>query len=246
MKKVLLSLVVLCVVAAATHASAQFSSSTRKSTKSTLLAPEPGTIDVEDLLKKPVTLKVLQESPIYTRSTMQQALGSMPPGTLVKLVGLSDTGYRVRGRARHGDVSGWMRLQDLLSPDPNLVPNLKKLHQRQTEVEALIAAKQIALGMTGEEVQASLGKPNRKSSKLSNAGKDETLEYVVYDRIPQYNTGFDALGRPVQTVVYIKVETGSMSVNLKENVVESIEETKGNPLGTGGVKIVPGPVIFGW
>ena len=242
MKTTLFFLVVIAALGWGSLASAQLSSSR----KSSLLAPEPGTIDVEDMLKKPVTLKVLQEAPIYTRSTMQQALGSMPPGTLVKLVGLSDTAYRVRGRARHGDVSGWMRMGDLLSPDPNLVPNLKKLHQRQTEVEALIAAKQIALGMTAEEVHASLGKPNRKSSKLSAAGKEEKLEYVVYDRIPQYNTSIDALGRPVQTVVYIKVETGSMAVNLKNNVVESIEETKGNPLGTGGVKIVPGPIIFGW
>lgn len=241
MKKTFLSLVVLGVVAIAADTSAQLST-VRKSA----LAPEPGTMDVEDLLKKPVTLKVLQESPVYTRSKMDQAIGSIAPGTLVKLVGLSDTGYRIRGRARHGDVSGWMRMADLLSPDPNLVPNLKKLHERQTQVEALIANKQIALGMTGEEVQASLGKPNRKSSKLSAAGKDEKLEYVVYERIPQYNTGFDTLGRPVQTVVYIKVETGSMSVNMKDNVVESIEETKGNPLGSGGVKIIPGPIFFGF
>ncbi|TDU66129.1 hypothetical protein EI77_03866 [Prosthecobacter fusiformis] len=241
MKKALLTLLVLSMAILASKAPAQLSSR-----KSSLLAPEPGTMDVEDLLKRPVMLKVLQESPVYTRSTMEQAIGSMAPGTLVKLVGISDNGYRVRGRARHGDVSGWVRQPDLLSPDPNLVPNLKKLHQRQIEVQALIDAKQIALGMTSEEVHASLGKPNRKSSKVSASGREETLEYIVYDRIPQYNTGFDGLGRPVQTVVYIKVETGSMSVNLKGNVVESIEETKGNPLGTGGVKIVPGPIIFGW
>jgi hypothetical protein len=34
-------------------------------------------------------------------------------------------------------------------------------------------------------------------------------------------------------------------VNFKHNIVDTIEETKGNPLGTGGVKMVPGPVIFG-
>lgn len=240
MKKTLLWLVVALSFAAAS-APAQLTSR-----KSTLLAPEPGTMDVEDLLKKPVMLKVLQESPIYTRSAMDRALGSVPPGTLVKLVGLSDTGYRVRGRARHGDVSGWMRMPDLLSPDPQLVPNLKKLHERQKQVEELIANHQVAIGMTSEEVQASLGKPNRKSSKVSATGKEEKLEYVVYDRVPQYNTSYDALGRPFQSVVYIKVETGSLSVNLKDSVVETIEETKGNPLGTGGVKLVPGPIIFGF
>lgn len=214
--------------------------------KTSLLAPEPGTLDVEDMLEKQVMMKVLQETPVYTRSTMEQAIGSMAPGTMVKLVGLSDTGFRVRGRARHGDVAGWVKQSDLLSPDPNLVPNIRKLHERQTQVAALIEAKQIALGMTGEEVRESLGKPNRKSSKLDAGGKTETLEYVVYDKIPQYTTGVDGFGRPVQLVTYIKVETGSMSVKLKDNVVESIEETKGNPLGSGGVKIVPGPIFFGW
>lgn len=238
MKKVLFNLVLLCMLTASIS-SAQFA---RKST----LPAEPGTLDVEHLLKKPVTLKVLQESAIYSRSTMDQALGSMAPGTLVRLVGISDTAYRIRGRSRQGELTGWMRLGDLLSPDPKLVPNLKQLHQRQTEVEALIAAKQIALGMTAEEIIESLGRPNRKSSKLSATGREETLEYVVFERVPQYSTGLDSFGRPVQTVIYVKMETGSMSVNLKENVVVSIEETKGNPLGTGGVKIVPAPIYFGF
>lgn len=214
--------------------------------KSSLLAPEPGTIDVEGLLKKPVVLKVLQESPIYSRSTLENALGSMAPGTLVSLVGIADKAYRVRGRARHGDVSGWMRIPDLLSADPNLIPNLRKLHARQTQVEELIAKHQVALGMTAAEVTAAMGKPNRKSTKLSAAGRDERFEYIIYDRVPQYNTSLDAFGRPFQTVTYLKVETGNLSVNFKDGIVETVEETKGNPLGSGGVKIVPAPVIFGF
>jgi hypothetical protein len=239
MKRVLFLLLLLGAMLPAYQAEAQFSK--RKST----LPPEPGTMDIEHLLSKPVTLKVIQEAPIYTRATLDRPLGSMAPGTLVKLVALSDNAYRVRGRSRQGEVTGWVPMANLLSPDPNLVPNLRKLHQRQTEVEALIEAKQVALGMTGEEVQKSLGKPNRKSSKLSASGRDETLEYVIYDRVPQYNTSVDAFGRPFQSVIYIKMETGSVSINLKDNVVETIEETKGNPLGTGGVKIVPAPII-GW
>lgn len=242
MKMFLPGLVAVALLAASTLAPAQSSSMRRKSQ----LAPEPGTMDVEDLLKKPVMLKVAQESPIYARATMDRAVGSMAPGTLVKLVGLSDTGFRVRGKARHGDVAGWMAMSDVISPDPNLVPNLKKYHERQKQVEELIAKRQIALGMTSEEVMASMGRPDRKSSKLNASGKEEKFEYVVYDKIPQYNTGVDPFGRVIQTVVYVKVETGSLSVNFKDNIVESIEETKGNPLGTGGVKIVPGPIFFGF
>lgn len=214
--------------------------------RKSMIPPEPGTINVEDMLAKPVMLKVLQEAPVYTRSTLDQAIGSMAPGTVVKLVGLSDHAYRVRGRARHGDVAGWVRIGDLLSPDPDLVPNLKKLHARQTQVEEMIASKQVALGMTGEEVQASLGKPARRSTKINAGGREEKLEYVIYERVPQYTTGLDPYGRPVQSVVYLKVETGNLAVTLKDDVVESIEETKGNPLGGGGVKIVPGPIFFNW
>lgn len=210
------------------------------------LPVEPGTVHVEDMLTRPVILKILVDTPIYANSTMDRATGSMAPGTLVKLVGFSDLAYRVRGRARHGDTSGWVRMTDALSPDPNLLPNLKKMHERQMQVEALIAEHQIALGMTSEEVMASMGKPSRKTSKLSAAGKDERFEYIVYERVPQYNTSFDAFGRPFQTVTYLKVETGSLSVNFKNSIVETIEETKGNPLGGGGVRIVPGPMLFNY
>lgn len=213
---------------------------------SSRLAVEPGTIHVEDILPKAIFMKVVQDSPIYFSSKLDRASGSMAPGTIVKLVGMSDTAFRVRGKARHGDTSGWLPAAAVAHPDPNLVTNLKKLHERQTQVEELISAHQIALGMTGEEVAASMGKPTRKSSKLSASGKEEKLEYVIYERVPQYNNSVDAFGRVFQTVTYIKVETGSLAVNLKDNVVDLIEETKGNPLGAGGVKIIPGPMVFGF
>lgn len=235
----------LPVLAACTFALAPAWGQLSAPRKSSLPA-EPGTLDVEDLLPKPVLLKILREAPVYSRATLEHALGSMAPGTQVKLVGLADQACRVRGRARHGDVSGWVRLADLQLPDPDLLANVRKLHDRQRQVEAMIAAKQVALGMTSEEVIASLGKPKRKSTKINTTGKEEKFEYVVYERVPQYTTGRDALGRLVQSVVYLKVETGNLAVTLKDNVVDSIEETKGNPLGNGGVQIVPGPFLFNW
>jgi len=48
----------------------------------------------------------------------------------------------------------------------------------------------------------------------------------------------------VQTVVYVKVEVGTLSVSFKDGVVSEIEETKGNPLGGGGVQIIPPPFVF--
>ena len=201
------------------------------------LATEPGAISVEGLLSKPIRLKVKQEAPIYYHSDFERALGSMAPGTVVVLVGLSDTGWRVRGHARHGDVAGWMRPLDLISPDPNLAANLKKLYERQKQVDQLIKAHQVALGMTMEEVQASMGKPTRKSSKVTAAGREDKFEYAVYDKVPQAVVGRDPLGRIIQSIVYVKVEVGTLAISFKGGIVEALEETKGNPLGAGGVKI---------
>jgi hypothetical protein len=63
--------------------------------------------------------------------------------------------------------------------------------------------------------------------------------------VPQTTTGRDAFGQLVQTVVYVKVEVGTLAVNFKDGVVSEIEETKGNPLGGGGVQIIP-PPLFGF
>lgn len=207
------------------------------------LPEEPGTISIEGLLPKPVVVKVAHEAVIYYNADLQRPLGSMAPGTVVTLVALSDTAYRVRGRARHGDVAGWLRQADVISPDPDLHANLKKVHERQQKVRELIANKEVALGMTLEEVRESLGKPARASRKVTAFGREDTLEYATYDRVPQTVTGRDPFGRLVQSIVYVKVETGTLSVQFKDNIVEAIEEKQGNPLRGGGVKIVVPPII---
>jgi hypothetical protein len=212
--------------------------------KSSLQSLEPGTFSVEGMTPKPIVLKVQLESPMYPTSKFQGAIGSFAPGTLVTLIAMSDTAYRVRGRARHGDVAGWIRQADVLSADPNLAANLKKLYERTKKVEELIQNHQVALGMTSQEVQASLGKPSRTSAKINAAGKEEKLEFSIYEKVPQTTTGRDAFGQLVQTVIYVKVEVGTLSVSFKDGVVAEIEETKGNPLGGGGVQIIPPPLVF--
>lgn len=240
MKAYCLVLLALCITQAA---QAQISSSPRN--RSSLQNLEPGTFTVEGMTPKPIVLKVRLEAPVYPSSKFQGALGSFAPGTLVTLIAISDTGYRVRGRARHGDVAGWVHMADMLSADPNLNANLKKLYERTKLVDELIQHKQVALGMTSQEVMASMGKPARKASKITAAGKEERLEYSVYDQVPQTTTGRNAFGQIVQTVIYVRVEVGTLSLSFKNGVVSEIEEVKGNPLGGGGARTVP-PPVFGF
>lgn len=219
--------------------SAQFSKSRTSS-----LPQETGTFSIEGLTPKPVTVVTQQESPVYSTSKFQGAVGSFAPGVTVTLVAMSDTGFRVRGRARHADVAGWVRQADLLTKDPLLADKMKKLFERTQQVAELIKNNQVALGMTAEEVQSSLGKPTRQNTKINAAGKELRMEYSIFEKVPQVTTNRDAFGQLVQTVIYVKVEVGTLSMNFKNGVVEEIEETKGNPLGAGGVKIVPAPILF--
>lgn len=212
--------------------------------KSSLQATDPGTFSLEGITARPIVVKVQIESAIYPSSKGQGALGTFAPGTLVTLIAMSDNAYRVRGRARHGDVAGWIRQTDVASADPNLATNLKKLVERSLKVAELIEKNQVAMGMTKAEVQASLGKPSRVSAKVNANGKEERQEFSIYERVPQTTTGRDAFGQLVQTVIYVKVEVGTLAVSFKDDVVSEIEETKGNPLGGGGAQIIPPPFVF--
>jgi hypothetical protein len=187
-------------------------------------------------------LQVRADCYIYYNASLDRVLGTMRAGTAVTVVAMKDDLYRVRGRAAHGDTAGWLKIDNLRSADPDLPNKLKAIYERQQLVGALIAAKQVALGMTSEEVLQSLGKPTRRSTRITLAGKDERLEYAVFDRVPQVVTGRDAFGQLVQSVIYVKVETGTLSLSFKGGVVDTIEETKGSPLGKGGIKIVPPPI----
>jgi hypothetical protein len=203
---------------------------------------EPGALYVEDILPKPIRLTVAKDSFIYYQTDLQRVLGSMATGTLVQVIAMSDGLYKVRGRARHGDVAGWMRIEELVSKDPGLADKLKKFYERQKQVDEVIKNKQVALGMTAAEVKQSLGEPTKKSAKITAAGREETLEYSIYKSVPQAVTGRDQFGNLVQNVIYVKVETGKLTLSFANGTVSSIEETTGNPLGAGGVKIVPGPI----
>ncbi len=203
---------------------------------------EPGALYVEDILPKPIRLTVIAESYIYYQNDLKRVLGAMAPNTSVQIIAMADGLYKVRGRARHGDVAGWMRMVDLKSPYPQLADKLLKFYERQKQVDEVIKSKQVALGMTPEEVRQSLGEPSRKSAKITAQGKEETLEYSLFRLEPQLGTGRDANGNLVQTTIMVKVETGRLTLSFTAGSVSTIEETMGNPLGAGGVKIVPGPV----
>ena len=208
------------------------------------LAREPGAIYLSDFTTARPELRVKGEPPIYKSTQRKDALGLLKKNVKVELVAMTDTQYRVRGQAQHGTVVGWVLPAQLTSLDEDFITNLRQLYERQKKVEALIENGEIALGMTVDEVAESLGRPSRKSSKLDRGGRKDIYEYVTYKRVPQFRYVRGVDGRLYQETYYIKVESGKLKVTFDNKIVESIEESEGEPNAGGRIKIVAPPIII--
>jgi hypothetical protein len=203
---------------------------------------EKGAIYLQDILSKPVKLDVAAEAPIYFDSDMGRYLGVLKKGQLVELQAVTDTVFRVKGMAQQGQVAGWVDPKYLGALKPDFLTNLKKAAQRQEDVKALIARKEIAINMTPEEVIASLGKAGKTTTRVDASGEQQVWEYISYEEVPQETTGYDRFGHVVASTIYIKVPSGKISVVFENNVVTSIEQSEGNLAKDSQVKILTTPI----
>ena len=211
---------------------------------SSKLIQEEGALYVENLLEKPIKLKVLKAAHAYGTLQGERYLGTLKPGQEVTLLAISDRAYRVRGKAQQGDIAGWAGPSFFKKLDPEFVSNLKKAAERKALVDELIANKEVALGMTGEEVLASLGKPTKRASELNAEGTSETLAYITYERVPQTSYVRNGYGQLVKKTTYVKVESGRLSVTLRDDVVASISESENNESRRDRGLTIPVPIIL--
>ena len=78
-------------------------------------------------------------------------------------------------KARRDGISGWVAPWAFSSTDPEFVANFKQLYDRQIQVQKLIAAKQVAVGMTLDEVSLSRGKPTKTCLRKTAKGQSGQL-----------------------------------------------------------------------
>jgi hypothetical protein len=204
---------------------------------------EEGAVYLEDFLHTPIKLSVLTDAPIYYGSSLGRYLGTLRKGQSVELQAIADHAYRVRGRAQQGQVAGWVEPGFLTPLKEEFVEKLKKNAARRAEVQELIARNEVAINMTSEEVLASLGKPQKQSARLDAAGRQETWEYLRYERVPQQVVTRDQFGRFVTQIVYVKVPVGRLSVIFAEGLVTALEQTEGTLAKDARVKIVTAPIV---
>ena len=204
---------------------------------------EEGAIYLEDLLPKPVRLATIADAPIHYKIDLERYLGTLKKGQIVELQAVSDTGYRVRGKAEQGQVAGWVDPKYLNALPKDFLANLKQNSARQQEVAALIAKNEVAVNMTPEEVAKALGKPGKKTSHLDAKGREETWEFVKYERVPKEVVGRDQDGNLVKTVIYEKIPIGKLAVSFVNDLVASLEQTEGTLDRAAQVKIIPAPFV---
>ncbi len=240
MKSVLFAALSLCLVL-----SAAAEIKPAKGRKS-LLDSEPDVVYLAQTIKKPIELTVIKEAPVYSDKGGVSRLGTLKAGQTLPLEAMTDKAYKVRGQGTRNDIAGWVPPSAFSSKDPDFVANLKKLYTRQIDVQALIAAKKVAIGMSLDEVSLAKGKPTKTTARRTNAGQSGSWEYIDYETVNHYTTRIDPrTGLAYRQFAYAtQEERGKVVIEFTNDVVSAIEESEDHK--GGNVRIIVPPVIFGW
>jgi hypothetical protein len=202
--------------------------------------------NLDRTLKEPIHLKVIKEAPVYSDKEGKHRLGTLKAEQNVRLEAVTDKIYRVRGQGTRDGIAGWVAPWAFSSKDPQFVAHLKEFYKRQIDVQALIDAKSVAVGMTLDEVSQSLGKPTKTSLRKTEKGQSGRWEFIDYEVIKHYITRID----PVSGAAYrqfshsTQIEKSRTAVEFEDDVVTVVEESEDHQGGK--VRIVVPPLIFGW
>ena len=239
MKAVLLSSLLLSLVLPA-------SAEIRRAERKTLIDRDPDVIHLAEHVKNPIELRVIKEANVFSDKNGQIKLGVLEADQTVVLDAMTAKAYKVRGKGGKNGVVGWVGPQAFASKDPEFVENLKKLHKRQLEVQQLIDEKQVALGMTAEEVEKSRGTPTKRQMKKTGKGETGRWEYVEYEQVSHFQYVRDPFsGQVFRTLSHTtREEKNKTVVEFENGVVAALEESE-QDTGT-PVKIIVPPLVFAW
>jgi hypothetical protein len=228
---------------------------------------ERGAIYLSDFGEKPMRLKLLRAAPCYFDIGLTRYAGTLRFPQTVQVEAFGDEACRIRGNAQQGGVAAWLPYAELEPLPENLLADLRAAEARRIEVERLISQNEIALGMTEEEVQRSVGRPQKRTKRAESSGVRQVWEYIRYELVPQTTIGTTVsrtvvtvprgTNRPTKTfigttpgwaanTIYVKVPVGTLAVTFEDGVVTSIDETEGTLEGGGRPGIVVPPINIVW
>lgn len=214
--------------------------------RKSLLNNDPDVLYLEEYSAKPIEFLAAEDAPGYANKKGGQKLTTFKKGSKLVLIAMTDKAYRVIGKGKYGKVRAWVDPKKLASKDPKFVENLKKLYERQMAVNAMIANKEVAIGMTLDEVSQSLGEPTKKETKITKDGRVGKWEFINYVKQKHYHY----VRNPVNGQIYRQLshvtteEKGKISVEFENDIITSITSKESE--GPSKVKIINPPIIFGF
>ena len=209
--------------------------------------PEKGVVYVEEFAPKGIKLKVEKPGWVYSTKQGGRKRGSLKVGIEVELVSFTEKAYFVRGKRDNGiGVSGWVSPASFSSKDPKFVEKLKQVHARQLLVRALIEKKEVAIGMTPEEVSKIHTRPTKTKIKRTAKGQTTIWEIIKYETVSHFNTVRDPYTGQIfrQLTHTTNEEKSKVVIEFENGFASSIEISKNN--GPGNPTTVGAPVIFAW
>jgi len=214
--------------------------------RKSLLNNDPDVLYLEGYSAKPMEFLVAEPAVGYANKKGGQKLTTFKKGSKLTLLAMTDKAYKVLGKGKYGKVRAWVDPQKLASKDPKFVENLKKLYVRQMTVNSMIAKKEVAIGMTLDEVSQSLGDPTKKETKITKDGRVGKWEFINYVQHKHYNY----VRNPVSGQVFKQLshitteEKGKITVEFENDIITSI--TSKESAGPAKVRIINPPIIFGF
>jgi hypothetical protein len=172
---------------------------------------------------EPLQLKALRRAPIRVlRDDERSVIGYLARGETVSVLDVSGTNYFVDARTVMGTLRGWIPANAVKSPPADYSETILKQHERTTANRELIERHEVEVGMTREQVQASLGKPEHRSRVHSREGEQELWFYTTYRYLPTYSRSYDEKGELRQVVSYQRVASGHKVVTFQGNEVTAV------------------------
>lgn len=216
-------------------------------TQAQSLDADPDVVYVKEFSEKGIKLKVTKAGIVFASKKGGRQRGSLKVGSAVELIGFTDNAYQVRGKSSTGNgVSGWVSPLALTAKDKEFVKKFKAVYERQVIVKELIANKEIALGMTENEVTQVLGEPTKTKVRRNAEGATTTWEFVEYEIEKHYTNYRD----PVTGGVYRQLshtsteEVSKTVVEFENGAVSIIEESEDK--GKARSRIVTTPIVIFW
>lgn len=209
--------------------------------------PEKGVVYVEEFAPKGIKLKVEKPGWVYSTKQGGRKRGSLKVGIEVELVSFTEKAYFVRGKRDNGiGVSGWVSPASFSSKDPKFVEKLKQVHARQLLVRALIEKKEVAIGMTPEEVSKIHTRPTKTKVKRTAKGQTTIWEFIKYETVSHFNTVRDPYTGQIfrQLTHTTNEEKSKVVIEFENGFASSIEISKNN--GPGNPTTIGAPVVFAW